>query len=80
MLDRSSDASRIVDKLVLKKYVVRQPCPSDRRSVNLLISDQGLAMLQKLDVIDESTKEIFSSLTTKQVEQLNILLDDLRGN
>ncbi|MDI1354759.1 MAG: MarR family transcriptional regulator [bacterium] len=79
MLDRSSDASRIVDKLVLKKYVLRQPCPSDRRSVNLLISESGLTLLQKLDFIDESTKDIFKSLNTKQIEQLNSLLDDLRG-
>ena len=79
MLDRSSDASRIVDKLVLKKYVLRQPCPTDRRSVNLLISEQGLALLQKLDVIDDTTKDLFKNLSTKQIEQLNTLLDDLRG-
>jgi DNA-binding MarR family transcriptional regulator len=79
MLDRSSDASRIVDKLVVKKLVHRASCPTDRRSVNLLISDKGLAMLKKLDFIDESTREIFKSLDEKQVQQLNRLLDELRG-
>jgi len=79
MLDRSSDASRIVDKLVAKELVTRNHCPSDRRKVNLLISDKGLAMLQKLDFIDESTVEIFRHLTEEQTIQLNDLLDKLRG-
>lgn len=79
MLDRMSDASRIVDKLVAKDYVIRNECPSDRRSVNLLISDAGLQLLEELDHIDESTKEIFKSLNPEQVLQLNTLLDDLRG-
>jgi len=79
MLDRMSDASRIVDKLVEKKYVVRHQCPSDRRSVNLLIADKGLALLKELDLIDESTKDMFKNLNQKDIEKLNQLLDDLRG-
>ncbi|PBQ34084.1 MarR family transcriptional regulator [Sphingobacteriaceae bacterium] len=79
MLDRMSDASRIVDKLVAKEYVIRNECPSDRRSVNLLISDSGLKLLKELDYIDESTKDIFKSLNPDQVLQLNTLLDELRG-
>jgi DNA-binding MarR family transcriptional regulator len=80
MLDRMSDASRIVDKLVAKNYVHREECPSDRRSVNLLISDEGLALLERLDFVDEATREIFGNLQPGQVEQLNELLDDLRGS
>ncbi len=79
MLDRMSDASRIVDKLVEKKYIIRHQCPSDRRSVNLMISDKGLAILKELDVIDESTKDMFKHLSTKEVDKLNQLLDALRG-
>lgn len=79
MLDRMSDASRIVDKLVLKGYVVRNQCPDDRRSVNLLISEKGLQLLQKLEFIDDATNEIFKNISTKQIETLNDLLDDLRG-
>lgn len=80
MLDRMSDASRIVDKLVSKGLIIRNQCPSDRRSVNLVISDKGLEILKKLDVIDESTKDIFKHLQPEQIEQLNNLLDDMRGN
>lgn len=79
MLDRMSDASRIVDKLVAKDYVIRNECPSDRRSVNLVISDAGLKLLAELDHIDDSTKDIFKTLSHDQVVQLNTLLDDLRG-
>jgi DNA-binding MarR family transcriptional regulator len=79
MLDRMSDASRIVDKLVSKKYVERAQCPSDRRSVNLLITDKGLKLLSQLDFIDDSTREIFKALTKKEVETLNELLDKARG-
>lgn len=79
MLDRMSDASRIVDKLVLKGYILRNQCPSDRRSINLIISETGLKLLEKLDVIDESTQDIFKNLSKAQVEQLNNLLDDMRG-
>jgi len=79
MLDHMSDASRIIDKLVLKGYVVRNQCPDDRRSVNLLISQKGLQLLQKLEFIDEATNEMFNNLSVKQIESLNDLLDDLRG-
>ncbi|MBA2611274.1 MAG: MarR family transcriptional regulator [Bacteroidetes bacterium] len=79
MLDKMSDTSRILDKLVVKGYAVRNECPNDRRSVNILISDAGLSLLKELDFIDDATKDIFKSLTTQQIETLNGLLDDLRG-
>lgn len=79
MLDRMSDASRIVDKLVSKKFVERTECPSDRRSINLVISEKGLKMLEKLDCIDEEIKLILKKLNSREVNQLNVLLDKLRG-
>jgi DNA-binding MarR family transcriptional regulator len=79
MLDRMSDASRIVDKLVSKGYIIRHQCPSDRRSVNLIISEKGLELLGSLDHIDEDTKKIFKNLSPEQIEDLNTLLDRLRG-
>lgn len=79
MLDRMSDASRIVDKLVAKELVTRNQCPNDRRSVSLLISEKGLTLLKSLDYIDDSTKEIFKHLNLKEINQLNELLDKMRG-
>lgn len=78
MLDRMSDTSRIIDKLLLKNYVERTSCPNDRRSVNLLITEKGMQLLKSLDFIDETTGNIFSNLTESEIEQLNLLLDKLR--
>jgi DNA-binding MarR family transcriptional regulator len=80
MLDRMSDSSRIVDKLVAKDLVERRQCPGDRRSVNLLISDKGMKLLKKLDFIDEEVKKVFKNLSTKKIEKLNEMLDELRGD
>ena len=79
MLDPMSDASRIIDKLVAKEYVLRNQCSNDRRSVNLLISDRGLEVLKELDFIDEATKGIFKNLPVEKIQLLNELLDGLRG-
>lgn len=78
MLDRMSDASRIIDKLVAKGYVERKACPNDRRNVDIIITSTGLELLRSLDFIDEETKNIFAGLNTAEVETLNDLLDKLR--
>lgn len=80
MLDRMSDASRIVDKLVLKGLVERKTCPEDRRNVNILISPKGLNLLKELYHIDELGKQVFESLTSDEVNELNRLLDKLRDS
>lgn len=79
MLDRMSDASRIVDKLKLKGLVERRECPNDRRNIDLLITKQGLDVLKSLDYIDEEAKKALKNLTLPEVKQLNDLLDKLRG-
>lgn len=79
MLDKMSDASRIIDKLLLKGYVERKSCPDDRRSVNIIITKKGLKVLESLDFIDDSTDKIFSGLPTKEIENLNNSLDKIRS-
>jgi len=79
MLDKMSDCSRILDKLVTKGYAIRNECPDDRRSVNIIISEKGLKLLKELDYIDDATIEIFKNLPTSKIELLNNLLDNLRG-
>ena len=49
MLDKSSNASRIVDKLEEKRLVVRKQCRDDRRAVDVYISEEGLSLLTQLD-------------------------------
>lgn len=79
MLNRISDASRIVDKLVAKKLVIRKQSDCDKRSVDVIISDTGLDLLQSLDVLDEKPKELLKSLSQAEITELNNLLDKLRG-
>ncbi len=79
MLDRMCDASRIVDKLKIKQLVTRTECPSDRRIVDILITEKGLNLLKKLDHIDEDSKKITQALSQKEIILLNELLDKLRG-
>ena len=77
MLDKMSDASRITDKLLAKGLIERHTCPDDRRAVNIIISKKGLETLKSLDFIDEESLKYFENLSTKEVTQLNDLLDKL---
>ncbi len=79
MLDRMSDASRIIDKLKNKGFVARTECPNDRRNVDLIITEKGLELLRSLDFIDENHKNTFKNLSLAEVKTLNDLLDKLRG-
>jgi len=79
MLDKSSNASRIVDKLVFKKYVERKICPKDRRQVDVKITDRGLKLLKEIDDDINNWQNELISLTDKEMMQLNTLLDKLRG-
>jgi DNA-binding MarR family transcriptional regulator len=79
MVDKMSDASRIVDRLVQKGLVSRCTNNKDRRSVDIRISDAGLEILSKMD--DEfKTKDILKdNLTEEEAGLLSDLLDKLRG-
>ncbi|MGZ3931184.1 MAG: MarR family winged helix-turn-helix transcriptional regulator [Bacteroidia bacterium] len=78
MLDRVSDASRIIDKLKNKELVQRRECADDRRNVDLLITAKGLELLKSLDFIDEEHKNTFRNLSLAEIKILNDLLDKLR--
>ena len=80
MLDKMSNASRLVDKLVAKNLVLRTECPSDRRAVDVVITDQGMALLKRLDIHQSEwdTKQS-CKLTEDEALQLSQLLDQLRS-
>lgn len=81
MLDKMSNASRLVDKLVLKKYVERTECPKDRRAVDVVITQKGLDLLKKIDASQVQWEEdMHQRLTTEQADTLSQLLDQLRGS
>lgn len=79
MLDKMSNASRLVDKLEAKGLVHRSTCPSDRRQANVLISDAGLTMLAAVDQIHEEIDSRQNYLNNEELETLSNLLDRLRG-
>lgn len=79
MLDKNSNASRLVEKLRLKKLVERAICPEDRRAVNVVITIKGLDLLNELDKEDASFLKELKNLSEKEAEQINFLLDKLRG-
>ena len=79
MLDKSSNASRLIDKLEEKKLVDRMISKKDRRQVDIVITAKGLALLKSIDVEIEQMESSYSNITTKEGEELNRILDKLRG-
>lgn len=79
MLDKMSNASRLVDKLVLKKLVLRTECSSDRRAVDVVVTEKGLDLLSKIDVQqDEWIANQEGKVTQEEAALLSNLLDRLR--
>jgi DNA-binding MarR family transcriptional regulator len=78
MLDKMSDTSRIVDRLVKKGLVKKTICLEDRRLVDVILTEKGKKLLQSMDVMDEEMDEIFRYLSKDEARQLNLLLDKIR--
>jgi DNA-binding MarR family transcriptional regulator len=79
MIDKMSDASRIVDRLVQKGFVSRCTNKKDRRAVDIRISDQGLELLAVIDVEFKSKDYFKNNLTEEEAGTLSDLLDKMRG-
>jgi DNA-binding MarR family transcriptional regulator len=80
MIDKSSNASRIVDKLETRKLVSRRVCDKDRRQVDVVITERGTALLEELDEKVPTFKTIMSKqLSNKDAEALNFALDQIRN-
>lgn len=77
MLDKMSDTSRIVDRLVLKGLVKKTICTKDKRLVDVVITEKGQKLLKKLDQ-DATGWDNIINLSEKESEQLSHLLDKLR--
>ena len=78
MLDKMSDTSRIVDRLLKKGLVKKVVCKSDRRLVDVTISEKGLKLLEKLDTYNDQIDEMLSGIDEDEAKILNQLLDKLR--
>jgi len=80
MLDKMSDTSRIVDRLVLKGLVDKKTCPSDKRLVDISITKEGKKVLATIDQKEKEVMAVVANLNQEEMEILNGLLDKMRGS
>lgn len=78
MLDQTSNTSRLVDKLMAKKLLLREVCSTDRRAVDVKITKVGLDLLVVIDPVIEEWEKKLHTVSPEEAEQLNNLLDKLR--
>lgn len=79
MLDKASDASRIVDRLIAKELLMKKGCDKDKRLVDVTITDKGKELVQGLiEKEDTMIMQVMGNLTEADVKKLNDLLDKIR--
>jgi DNA-binding MarR family transcriptional regulator len=78
MLDKMSDTSRIVDRLIVKKLVEKTVNIHDKRLVDVTITQSGRDLIQIMDNHADEIDNIFQNLTEAEINQLNFLLDKAR--
>lgn len=79
MIDKMSNATRLVEKLRLKGLVTRELNSCNRRQVDILITPKGLEMLQDIDDHFGEMEAKFSNITEEEASTLNQILDKMRG-
>ncbi len=80
MLDKMSDTSRIVDRLILKGLAKKNVCKTDKRLVDVSITDKGKKLLERLDKYEAEMDAIAGNLTEADAKTLNKLLDKIRNS
>jgi uncharacterized lipoprotein YddW (UPF0748 family) len=78
MLDKMSDTSRIVDRLLKKGLVRKTPNGEDRRLVDVVITPKGKKLLENIDPFEDHADKIMENLSEEETRTLNKLLDKLR--
>ena len=78
MLDKMSDTSRIVDRLIVKDLVEKFACVKDKRLVDITVTKKGLQLLEKLDALNEQIDSILKGVSEKEATTMNQILDKLR--
>jgi hypothetical protein len=80
MISKTSNTTRIVDKLVAKALVTREICPHNRRKMEVLITAKGNDLLQLVDPKIEGYEQgLLGNLSVSEAEQLNALLEKYRN-
>ncbi len=80
MLDKMSDTSRIVDRLIIKGVVKKTICVTDKRLVDIVITKKGEKLLEKLDEYNAQMDAVLNNLSEDESKMLNQLLDKIRNS
>ena len=80
MLDRMSNASRIVDRLERKELVERTICKTDRRAKDVLITKKGLNLIEKVIVASRLRFDESNNISENRAKEANKILDDFRSS
>ena len=79
MVAKTSNTTRLVDKLLLKDFVNREVCSENRRKMEITITPQGLELLKELNrCVEAHEKALAKKLSLEEVETLNALLEKIR--
>lgn len=78
MIDKNSNATRLVEKLRQKGLVKREICETNRRQVDIFITDKGLSLLSKIDKTSEEWLKTLKAVSRQEAQELNRILDKLR--
>jgi DNA-binding MarR family transcriptional regulator len=79
MIDKSSNATRLVEKLRQKGCVKREVCENNRRQVDISITEKGLGLMKAIDAEENEWIGSLKNITKSEAVELNRLLDKLRG-
>ena len=79
MIDKSSNCTRLVEKLRQKGLLKREICENSRRQVDITILDSGLSLLRKIDAEAGQWLDTLKNITKSEAQELNRILDKLRG-
>ena len=78
MLDKMSDTSRIVDRLISKELVVKNTCEKDKRLVDITLSPKGLDLVDQLDQFNDRIDALLNGINASEVATMNQILDKIR--
>jgi DNA-binding MarR family transcriptional regulator len=78
MLDKMSDTSRIVDRLIAKELVLKNTCEKDKRLVDITLSPKGLDLVDQLDQFNDRIDALLKGINASEAATLNQILDKIR--
>ncbi len=78
MIDKNSNTTRIMDKLITKEYISKLRGEVDRREVTISITETGLEILKQIDEQEFIDKPNYLNLSDAEAGLLSALLDKLR--